>query len=195
MHFKNYYPLVALLLIAYFSFAQKNTFPIVTSSAKVSIIYDNKSAKLDSIAANLLAEDIERVTYFEPEVMKDIAKAKGDVIVSGNIQSAHKPSRNISKAFVISGSDARGTAYGVFTRSEKIGVSPWYWWADVPAKQQKDLTITQNDFVSLPPTGSWKTGQFVSLTVMLTSGTINKNQPEALHEGPGNIDECKLYNI
>ena len=189
MHFKNYYPLAALLLIAHFSFAQKNTFPIVTSSAKVSIVYDNKSIKLDSIAANLLAEDIERVTSFKPEVMKDIAKAKGNVIVIGNIQSdlvqrfisaqspvhknlrnkwecfafktIDKPSANISKAFIITGSDARGTAYGVFTLSEKIGVSPWYWWADVPAKQQKELTITQNDFVSLPPSVKFR-GIFIN---------------------------------
>jgi hypothetical protein len=39
--------------------------------------------------------------------------------------------KNINKALLIVGSDNRGTAYGVFDISEKIGVSPWYWWADV----------------------------------------------------------------
>lgn len=33
---------------------------------------------------------------------------------------------------VIAGSDMRGTIYGIYSLSEKIGVSPWYWWADVP---------------------------------------------------------------
>ena len=32
---------------------------------------------------------------------------------------------------VIVGSDRRGTAYGLTSLSEAIGVSPWYWWADV----------------------------------------------------------------
>ena len=35
-------------------------------------------------------------------------------------------------ALVIAGSDKRGTIYGIYDLSEEIGVSPWYWWADVP---------------------------------------------------------------
>ncbi len=32
---------------------------------------------------------------------------------------------------MIAGSDKRGTIYGIYDLSEQIGVSPWYWWADV----------------------------------------------------------------
>ena len=32
------------------------------------------------------------------------------------------------------GSDKRGTIYGLYDISEQIGVSPWYYWADVPPK-------------------------------------------------------------
>ena len=39
---------------------------------------------------------------------------------------------------VIAGSDRRGTAYGVFEFSKQIGVSPWYWWADVPVKKKAE---------------------------------------------------------
>lgn len=42
---------------------------------------------------------------------------------------------------VIAGSDRRGTAYGVFELSKQLGVSPWYWWADVPAIKQTNLYI------------------------------------------------------
>ncbi|PLB46014.1 hypothetical protein P170DRAFT_467185 [Aspergillus steynii IBT 23096] len=42
------------------------------------------------------------------------------------------PLPGISHAFVIAGSDKRGTIYGIYDISEAIGVSPWYWWADVP---------------------------------------------------------------
>lgn len=177
------------LLFSYSASAQKNIFPIVTKAGKVSIIYDNKSTRLDSIAANLLAEDIRRVTSFKPEIMTDIAKAKGNVIIIGNIQSAlirkiigtqsplhrnllnkwecfsltimENPINNIAKALVVAGSDARGTAYGVFMLSEKIGVSPWYWWADVPVKQQQELVITQNDFISSPPAVKYR-GIFIN---------------------------------
>ncbi len=34
------------------------------------------------------------------------------------------PNSNISKALVVAGSDTRGTAFGVFSISEWIGVSP-----------------------------------------------------------------------
>ncbi|KAF7554078.1 hypothetical protein G7Z17_g3184 [Cylindrodendrum hubeiense] len=37
-------------------------------------------------------------------------------------------------ALVIAGSDKRGAIFGIYTLSEQIGVSPWYWWADVPPK-------------------------------------------------------------
>lgn len=41
----------------------------------------------------------------------------------------------------IAGSDRRGTAFGVFELSRQIGVSPWYWWADVPVIKQTNLYI------------------------------------------------------
>lgn len=75
------------LLIPYGVAAQKNVFPIITKDSKVSIVYDNKAPKVDSISANLLAEDIERVTSFKPSVLTDLAKAKGHVIVIGAANS------------------------------------------------------------------------------------------------------------
>ena len=41
------------------------------------------------------------------------------------------PLPGIRRALVIAGSDKRGTIFGLYTLSEQIGVSPWYWWADV----------------------------------------------------------------
>ena len=46
------------------------------------------------------------------------------------IKTVEKPFEQVDKALVICGSDRRGTAYGVFAISEKIGVHPWTWWAD-----------------------------------------------------------------
>ncbi len=44
-------------------------------------------------------------------------------------------------ALIINGSDRRGTAYGVFELTKQLGVSPWYWWADVPVIKQTNLYI------------------------------------------------------
>lgn len=39
--------------------------------------------------------------------------------------------RGPKPVLVIAGADRRGTAYGVYTLSQGLGVSPWHWWADV----------------------------------------------------------------
>jgi hypothetical protein len=46
------------------------------------------------------------------------------------------------KVLVIAGSDRRGTAFGVFELSRRMGVSPWCWWADVHPAPQKELYVT-----------------------------------------------------
>lgn len=54
------------------------------------------------------------------------------------LQTVKKPMRGIDEALVVYGSDPRGTAYGIFEISRKLGVSPWVWWADVtPARRQE----------------------------------------------------------
>ena len=52
---------------------------------------------------------------------------------------------------MIAGSDQRGTIYGLYNLSEQIGVSPWYWWADVPAVRHDGLYAQPGRFVQGPP--------------------------------------------
>ena len=40
---------------------------------------------------------------------------------------------------VIAGSDKRGTIYGIYEISQRIGVSPWYYMADAPVKHQDEV--------------------------------------------------------
>ena len=55
------------------------------------------------------------------------------------ITCVKQPFEDVEEALVIVGSDRRGTIYGTYELSEQIGVSPWYWWADVPvAKKQAE---------------------------------------------------------
>lgn len=56
-------------------------------------------------------------------------------------QTVENPFPGINQALVIAGSDKRGTIYGIYDLSNQIGVSPWYWWADVPVKKQSELYV------------------------------------------------------
>lgn len=53
-----------------------------------------------------------------------------------------RPLPGLDKALVVAGSDRRGAAFGLYDLSEKIGVSPWYWWADVPVERSATLYLT-----------------------------------------------------
>ncbi|KAL5526415.1 hypothetical protein ACEPAF_8138 [Sanghuangporus sanghuang] len=64
--------------------------------------------------------------------------------VSGKWESfmtrmVNNPLPGISKAYLIIGADKRGTIYAMYDLSEQIGVSPWYWWADVPTTKQAEI--------------------------------------------------------
>ncbi|MFV0505717.1 MAG: glycosyl hydrolase 115 family protein [Bacteroidales bacterium] len=58
------------------------------------------------------------------------------------IQVVDNPVEGVDKALVIAGSDKRGTMYGMLDISRKIGVSPWYSWADVAVDKHESIHIT-----------------------------------------------------
>ena len=72
-----------------------------------------------------------------------VAAAKLDVTaIAGKWETSlqqvvQNPLPGVRRAFVIAGSDQRGTIYGAYEVSKQIGVSPWYWWDDVPARHQR----------------------------------------------------------
>jgi glycosyl hydrolase family 115 (putative glucuronidase)/glycosyl hydrolase family 115 len=56
-------------------------------------------------------------------------------------QVVEHPLPGVSSAFVIAGSDQRGTIFGAYDVSKQIGVSPWYWWDDVPPRHSDELFV------------------------------------------------------
>ncbi|MFJ6672800.1 glycosyl hydrolase 115 family protein [Actinosynnema sp. NPDC091369] len=56
-------------------------------------------------------------------------------------QVVHNPVPGVRRAFVIAGSDQRGTIFGAYDVSREIGVSPWHWWADVPPAHRAELHV------------------------------------------------------
>jgi hypothetical protein len=57
------------------------------------------------------------------------------------VEVIDRPMPGVERAIVIAGSDQRGTVYGIYDLSEQIGVSPWYWWADVPVQKHTALYV------------------------------------------------------
>lgn len=57
------------------------------------------------------------------------------------ITTIDNPEKGIEQALVIAGSDMRGTIFGIYDLCEKMGVSPWHFWADVPVRQHDQLYV------------------------------------------------------
>ena len=57
----------------------------------------------------------------------------------------------IGQQLVIAGSDRRGTIYGIYELSRQIGVSPWYYWADVPTEHHDSLYIKKGVYTDGEP--------------------------------------------
>ncbi len=65
------------------------------------------------------------------------------------------------KNLVVAGSDRRGTIYGIYEISRRIGVSAWAWWADVPVKKQNALKINATRYVKPSPSVKYR-GVFIN---------------------------------
>lgn len=62
---------------------------------------------------------------------------------------------------LIIGSDRRGTAFGLTALSEAIGVSPWYWWADVTPPHKEALYVVPGRYVQDEPAVQYR-GIFIN---------------------------------
>ena len=133
------------------------------------IVYNNKDASLVAHMANVLADDIERVSGVRPSVSTKKGAGDNIILATSAFSSVGKDIRGgweryaittKGSTMTITGSDARGLAYGVFHVSEAIGVNPWYWFADVPVKHNAKLDVAVN-YVSKSPTIKYR-GIFIN---------------------------------
>lgn len=72
------------------------------------------------------------------------------------LQVVPQPWPGVASALVIVGSDQRGTIYGLYALSEQIGVSPWYYWCDVPVKNHRELFVRPERQVLGPPSVKYR---------------------------------------
>lgn len=154
-----------------FSLFEKGKVAPVFSGSK-----ENEGVK---IALENLQKDLKRVTNVETKLLFDQSTYEKNIVIVGTIGTSpiidelirnkkinisaiegkwegaltlvvEKPFEGVDKALVIVGSDRRGTIFGIYELSSQIGVSPWYWWADVPISRKNELYIKKGPFVQYP---------------------------------------------
>ena len=175
----------------------QNGFPIVGNGGNAVFIVDANDAEVVTTVSNCVIKDIKTITGKQLGIRNNVRE--GDLpIIAGTIgqsaildnlianekvdttgltgvweayslQLVQNPTENISQALVIMGGTPRGTAYGLFEISRRIGVSPYVWWADVepapmsciyvsgdrtniekPSVKYRGLFINDEDWALLP---------------------------------------------
>ncbi|PWG81358.1 hypothetical protein DDR33_07680 [Pararcticibacter amylolyticus] len=148
----------------------QNEFRLAGPQTQTILYCDSKDYEVVKRTTRLFAGDIQNVTGQLPSVITSESRLAENSVIIGTlgsnglidkwaregklqanglkgkwesylIQLVVNPAPGVKKALVIAGSDRRGTAYGVFSISEAIGVSPWYWWADAPIVKRSQLTL------------------------------------------------------
>ena len=154
-------------------------FPIVSVTEPSPLFVSPTEATVVKKTAAMFADDVERVTSKKPSLSFSKKVNGKRIIVFGTlgnspfidklvkqgklnakaiangweqylVQVVKNPAKGIDEALVVAGSDKRGTAYGILNISEKMGVSPFYWWTDIPVKQQKEVWISGKEVSQRP---------------------------------------------
>ncbi|MBR3399876.1 MAG: glycosyl hydrolase 115 family protein, partial [Prevotella sp.] len=172
---------------------QEEGFALCANGQAAKICIDADDYKVVGIAAQMLADDVERVTGTKAEVQttkKLSLKGGMPMLIAGTIGHSALIDRLVAKGIVdvsgikgkwesyvitmvndrkagggamlvVAGSDRRGTAFGLTTLCEGIGVSPWYWWADVTPAKKSALYVEPGTYVQQEPSVQYR-GIFIN---------------------------------
>jgi hypothetical protein len=179
------------------------TFPLVNQHSAVLLIVSDSDWPGVVRASAGLSSDIERVTGVKPAVRHAAAQIHAaDAVIIGTIGKSpliddlirrHKldlsgiagkwesavttvvdhPMPGVQRALVIAGSDKRGTIFAIYDLSEQIGVSPWYWWADVRIPHQDALFVDPGRHIQPVPAVKYR-GIFLNDEAPALTGWVNE---------------------
>ena len=164
---------------------KRGAFTISADGFSAPLIISSKDWPGVSRAFMDLRNDIGKVTSSLPEIYTDKLPASKEIIIAGTIgksqlidqlikngkieknkiagkwetfiiQVVNRPFKGVKKALVIAGSDKRGTIYGIYELSRQIGISPWYWWADVPVTKKENLYAKPFTYIEGPPSVKYR---------------------------------------
>jgi hypothetical protein len=157
-----------------------SNFPLVHQGSAAKLYVDATDYPGVVRAAHNLQTDIFRVSACNAQLNQDGKSLAGDVVLIGTIgkskiidrlireqkidvsqiqgkwestliQVVSRPLPGVARGLIIAGSDKRGTIYGIYDLSEQVGVSPWYWWADVPVEHKDALYVKAGRWVEGEP--------------------------------------------
>ena len=160
---------VSMMGMAASRFVGFTTGDILLTDGTVTIGYDAADAKAVAIAVKTLAADFGRVTGKEAQLVNHadariIAGTMGQsslidqLVKEKKLDAAQLKGKRekfiitvIGQQLVIAGSDRRGTVYGIYELSQQMGVSPWYYWADVPTETHQRIYINKGVYTDGEP--------------------------------------------
>ena len=135
-------------------------------------------------------------TYGRSRFISELIK-KG-ILQASDLKNKHENyvitiTREHHPRLIIAGSDMRGTIYGIYEVSKRIGVSPWYWWADIPVKYNPDVAVSLDYDVSGEPTVKYR-GIFINDEDWGMKTWASRNYEKELGDiGPKTYDRiCEL---
>lgn len=197
-------------------------FPLAQNGNPVSLLMAGDDLPGVLRAFTDFQKDLERVTGVSPDLLRNVDQVQDRVVIAGtfgsnpvidelhnsgrldlsylegkwetfHIEVVQNPVDGIEEALVIVGSDRRGTIFGIYEMSRQIGVSPWYWWADVPVIQQSDLYVAP-DAHTLGEPGVEYRGIFINNENPALLGFVQKNFGWFTHEFYEHVFELILRN-
>ena len=162
------------------SVKSRGSFTIVQDNAAATLHVDSGDHAGVIRAVNDLRADVARVTGITPAVRHQENGLGSNAIIVGTLGKSHvidrlvrehkidvtaiagkwesfliqvvsEPMPGVASGLIIAGSDQRATIYGIYDLSEQIGVSPWYWWGDVPVEHKTALFVKAGTYVQGPP--------------------------------------------
>ena len=142
---------------------------LLNNNNSVKIHYDSNDLKGVSIAARNLQTDLQKVcggqiTFSSAADANIIVGTIGHSAAVDQLVKAKKIDgkalkgklekyiiTTIGQQLVIAGSDRRGTIFGIYELSQQLGVSPWYYWADVPVVHHDKIFVKNGVFTDGEP--------------------------------------------
>ncbi len=196
----KYFILLIAVVLSLRGKAQTERVCIANKGITAGIIVDENDWKGVIRAAYDLGDDVRKVTGFPSQVRLLSSDSPGmkqpKSIIVGTIGKSRIIDRiirqkklDVSKVkgqwesyiidivdgnLIIAGSDKRGTIYGIYDISERIGVSPWYWMADAPIAHRDTLYYDGGCFIQPSPKIKYR-GIFIN-DEWPSFGTWCKNQ-------------------
>lgn len=201
----------------------EDDFCLAAQGSVTDVLVDPQDSRTVHLGARLFSDDIERVTGQKASLKRDLDSVSSTCVIAGSvdgcqpiqklikkgaidvseirgqwesclIQVIDKPFPGIHKALVVAGNDRRGTVYGLLELSRQMGVSPWYYFADVPPRKRQAVYVKAGRYVQSSPSVKYR-GIFINDEMWgLRPWAMNTLAPDE-GKGIGPTSYAKIFEL